>query len=426
MEGSRQSLLRLESVRQLILNVHTRFIEENPGRQTMSGSFNPIDDGEWSEQVYVKPTQKLFAAIAERDRDAAQNLIREEIDVNQRDHVGRTALHVAILSKAPEIACDLIKAGARITARLADGKSPLHLASQHDQVAVVRMLLEKSAQNVEESKVVDAMDEDEDEDEKAPKKAAERASSEDDWSSHDDDDIEMVDTEDENGDDEDDDKDNKDEEMVDAEDDDEDDCDDEDEDEEKSRRKPEDSPVPETPAGDIPDDEIDEPDIIEINSLDWDFGFSALSYAILFASLPVLEELLTAGADVKLATKPGSGDSLHPLTLTVLREDEDEACKIAERLILAGATSTTANESMDTIFHAIVRSGREKLVATILRCDQHAHSVIDFPLVEYRNIIFPISIAIKQQHYAVLAVMLAHDVKLVLDEADTTRAYEAA
>lgn len=387
----------------------------------MSGSFNPIDDGEWSEQVYVKPTQKLFAAIAVRDRDAAQNLIREEIDVNQRDHVGRTALHVAILSKTPEIACDLINAGARITARLADGRAPLHLASQYDEVTVVRRLLEKSAQNVEESKVADAMDEDEGEGEKAPKKAAERPSSEDDWSSHDDDDIEMVDTEDENGDDDEDDSNNKDEEMVNAEDENSDD----DEDEEKSRRKSEATPVPETPSGDIPDDENDEPDIIEVNGLDWDFGFSALSYAILFASLPVLEELLTAGADVKLVTKPQSGYPLHPLSLTILREDEDEACKIAERLILAGATSTTANEGMDTIFHAIVRSGREKLVATVLRCDPHARTVIDFPLVRYQNVIFPISTVITQQHYAVLAVMLAHEVKLVLDEADITRAYEA-
>jgi ankyrin repeat protein len=173
-------------------HVHARFIVENPGRQTMSGSFNPIDDGEWSEQVYVKPTQKLFAAIAARDRDAAHNLIQEKINVNQRDHVGRTALHVAILSKAPEIACDLISAGARITARLADGKAPLHLASQCDQVAVVHKLLEKSSQNVEESKVANTIDKVEDE--KALKKAAERPSSEDDWSSHDDDDIEMVDT----------------------------------------------------------------------------------------------------------------------------------------------------------------------------------------------------------------------------------------
>ena len=385
---------------------HTRFIEENPGRQTMSGSFNPIDDGEWSGQVYVKPTQKLFAAIAAWDRDAVKNLLQEEIDVNQRDHVGRTALHVAILCKAPEIACDLIDAGARITARLVDGKAPLHLASQYDQDIVVRKLLEKSAQNVEVSKAVDGMDEDEDE--KAPKdskKVAERPSSEDDWSSYDDDDIEMVDAEDEKSDDSNEDGEDK------------------DKDEGKA------APVPEPPSGDIPDnDDEDEPDIIEVDTLDWDFGFSALSYAVLFASLPVLEELLTGGADVKLATKSSNKFSkpLHPLSLTILREDEDEACKIAERLILAGATSTTANETMNTIFHSAVGSGRAKLVATILRCDQHAHSVIDFPLIQYQHIHFPISTAIKLQHYAVLAVMLAHGAKLVLDEVDISRARDAA
>ena len=371
----------------------------------MSGSFNPIDDGEWSGQVYVKPTQKIFAAIAARDRDAVQNLLQEEIDINQRDHVGRTTLHVAILSNAPEIACDLIDAGARITARLVDGKAPLHLASQYDQVLVVRKLLEKSAQNIEESNVGNAMDEDEDE--KAPedsKKAVERPSSEDDWSSHDEDDIEMLDAEDEKSDE-----------------------DDEAEDEDRPHRpKPEVTPVPETLSENIPDDEDNKPDIIDVNTLDWDHGFSALSYAILFASLPVLEELLTAGADVKLATKPppGTGDPIHPLSLTILREDEEEACKIAERLILAGASSTTANEQMDTIFHVAVHSGRAKLVATLLRCDPHAHSVLDFPRFLYQSATFPISTAIKQQHYAVLAVMLAHGVKLVLDEADITRAQE--
>ena len=58
--------------------------------------------------------------------------------------------------------------------------------------------------------------------------------------------------------------------------------------------------------------------------------------------------------------------------------------------------SATANVIMDTIFLAVVRSGREKLVATILCCDQHAHSVIDFPLVRYQipnvlylHIVFP-------------------------------------
>ena len=100
-----------------------RFIAEDPGRQTLSGSFNPIDTGEWSEQAYILPTARLFSAIAARDRPAVHALLaagaRE--DVNRRDHVGRTALHVAIFADAADVACDLVDAGARMSARLVGG-----------------------------------------------------------------------------------------------------------------------------------------------------------------------------------------------------------------------------------------------------------------------------------------------------------------
>jgi ankyrin repeat protein len=88
----------------------------------MTGSFNPIDEGEWSEQAYIHPTALLFQAIAKHDRATIQRLLKDEeagVNLHRRDHVGRTALHVAILVKAEEIAEDLIDAGARITARLA-------------------------------------------------------------------------------------------------------------------------------------------------------------------------------------------------------------------------------------------------------------------------------------------------------------------
>ena len=181
-----------------------RFIEENPGRQTISGSFNPIDVGEWSEQVYLKPTQQLFVAIAAHDRTTVQKLLKDGIDLNQRDHVGRTSLHVAILAKATDIACDLIEGGARITARLVDGRTPLHLASQYDQLPVVKKLFEKNALNVAEEEIKNPKKE---EDAKIPQPPpdSEKPSSEDDWSSHSDEDIEMVDAadvEDEGDDDE--------------------------------------------------------------------------------------------------------------------------------------------------------------------------------------------------------------------------------
>ncbi|KAG6855441.1 hypothetical protein H0H87_002809, partial [Tephrocybe sp. NHM501043] len=76
------------------------FIEEDPGRQIMSGSFNPIDDGEWSVQVYVGETEQFFAAIAAQDRQVIVDMIKDDFDVNRRGHVGhvgRTALHLAII-----------------------------------------------------------------------------------------------------------------------------------------------------------------------------------------------------------------------------------------------------------------------------------------------------------------------------------------
>ncbi|PPQ83597.1 hypothetical protein CVT25_006347, partial [Psilocybe cyanescens] len=110
-----------------------QFIEENPARQSITGSFKPIDISEWSEQVYINPVQELFTAIAAHDRATVQRLLSESLDVNQRDHVGRTYLHVAIFSKTTDIALDLIDAGSRITAPMADGRAPLHRAAQFDQ-----------------------------------------------------------------------------------------------------------------------------------------------------------------------------------------------------------------------------------------------------------------------------------------------------
>ncbi|TFK33687.1 hypothetical protein BDQ12DRAFT_766148 [Crucibulum laeve] len=390
------------------------FMEEDPGRQTMSGSFNPIDVGEWSEQVYIKPTQRFFAAIASHKRELVKQMIEEGIDVNHRDHVGRAPLHVAILSKAADIACDLIDAGARMTARLVDGKFSLHLAAEHDQVTVIRKLFERSAVNAEQAKV-EAEKEDEDE----KKEDVERPSSEDDWSSDDNDGKAQ---DDEDGDDEGDDDGGE--------------NNDEDEEEEDGsdnrggRKKKSDAPSsPESAdaTGDMPEDETDEPDILDVNLPDWDFGFAPICYAILFASLPVIEALIGAGADVKLTTKGNTYDStpVHPLTLTLIREDEDEACKVAARLVLAGASSATADEQMCTIFHAAVLAEKVKVVATLLRCDPNARVVLDFPILRWSDVVFPLASAISSRNYAMMAVILAHGGKVEFVEEDITRAQTA-
>lgn len=367
-------------------------MQENPGRQVITGSFKPIDVGEWSAQVYIGQTERIFAAIAAHNRTTVGTMIKEGVDVNRRDHVGRSPLHFAILCNAKDIAFDLVDAGGRMTARLVDGRSSLHLAIQHDQVTVVRKLLEKSAQNQES---VDKDFEEALDDNMEKRSDGERPSSEDDWSSEDDGVMEVDDEEQADG-------------------------GDEEEGEGKPSKDKEDAE--QAPDGDaIPDDNTDEPDIFDLYAADWDFGLTPLGYAVIFASIPILEDLIAAGVDVK---KPTQNKTLnaYPLTLTLLRPDEDEACKIAERLILAGATSSPADTQFRTIFYRIVVAKKVKLASTILRFDPNASAVVNFPSISWSDVTFPVVLAIHMRDYAMTATLLTYGAKLQLLEEDITRA----
>ncbi|KAK2459398.1 hypothetical protein APHAL10511_008585 [Amanita phalloides] len=388
------------------------FMQDNPGRQVITGSFNPIDVGEWSAQVYIGQMERFFAAIATHDRATVANMIKEGVDVNRRDHVGRSPLHFAILCHATEVACDLVDAGARMTARLVDGRTSLHLAVQHDEVVVVRKLLERSAQN--KDAVGAGTNEVEDSRESIEKGDRVRLSSEDDWSSEDDGSMDVDDHEgqadDEDGMDEDKENDNQDEESSDE---------DEDDDNEKQSKKKEDEPAQ---GGDeIPDDNTEEPDVFNLDAADWDLGLTPLGYAVIFASLPIIEDLMASGANVKESTQ-NNKLNMHPLTLTLLRPDEDEACKVAEKLILAGATSSPADAKLRTIFYIVVASKKVKLASTIMKCDPNLNAVLDFPSVSWYNVVFPIVLAINERQYAMVAALLTYGAKLDLVEEDITKA----
>ena len=383
------------------------FIKEDPGRQSISGSFNPIDVGEWSAQVYIGETEHFFAAVAAHDRERVSKMLADDsIDINRRDYVGRTALHVAILSKATDIACDLIDAGARISARLVDGRNALHIAAQLDQPVVVRKLIERSAINEKQSKDSTPKDKDIEGD----KGIVERPSSEDDWSSEDGGVI-ALDTEDDDGDDGDD--------------------DDEDEGEGGPPKRPVATTTPAGPAQTevevFPEDQTDTPDLLDVNLLAWDFGFTPLAYAAVFASQEMVEVLLAAGADPQLLHTTRDS-AFHLLTLLILREDEDKASNILERLILAGASSSTADDQMRSIFHRAVMANKLKLVSSILRCDPNAKAVLEFPaFIQYGGgAILPIVSAIAAGSYAMLALLLAHGAKLVFAEEDVEKALSTA
>ncbi|KAI0926821.1 hypothetical protein AcV5_007509 [Taiwanofungus camphoratus] len=89
-------------------------------------------------------TEKLLNAIVANDKAAVSRIIQEGIDPDRRDYVGRTPLQIAIMTKAADIACILIEAGARMTARFVDRQTALHLAAQLDLPTVVRKLLNEA------------------------------------------------------------------------------------------------------------------------------------------------------------------------------------------------------------------------------------------------------------------------------------------
>lgn len=363
-----------------------QFIVEDPGRQSISGSFNPIDDGEWSEQAYIGESEKFFNAIAAHDRATVAAAIKDGIDVNRRDAVGRTPLQVAILSKATDIACDLVDADARMTARLVDGRTALHLAAQLDLTDVIRKLLDRSALNAEEARKK--------EEEKAAAKEKEKKKKDED------DDEDMADDDDD------------DEEMRDSS---EDDWSSEDGDAKKGKKKDEAAPED---SGMIPEEDDEEPDVFHIDVTDWDYALSALNYAVASGSVAVVEQLLAAGANARLVTQPKHSWDVrycHPLILTAVAEDEDKACTTVERLVAAGAVTSEADENLYTLLHRAVLARRPRLLEAFLRADPNAKAVLNIPWMDdWQLAVFPIVSAVNSGSYSTLAVLLAYGAKVVI------------
>ena len=368
----------------LFLTPLRRFIVEDPGRQSISGSFNPIDDGEWSEQAYIGETEKFFNAVAAHDRATVAAAIKDDIDVNRRDQVGRTPLQVAILSRATEVACALVDADARMTARLVDGRTALHLAAQLDLTEVVRKLLERSAVNEEEAK------------KKEEEKAAAKDRDEDD---------EMADDAEKDED--------EDDEMCDSSEDDW-----ASDDGEGKKKKKEEEEADKEDDGLIPEENEDDPDVFQIDVTDWDYQLTALEYAVASGSISVVEQLLAAGADPKAVTQPKHSWQVrycHPLILTAVAEDDEKACLAAEKLIAAGAVTSEADDNLYTLFHRAIWAQRAPLLNAFLKADANAKTVLNIPWMDdWSTAVFPISSAVHSGSYSTLAVMLAYGAKVVI------------
>ncbi|KAF8999457.1 hypothetical protein BDQ17DRAFT_1328336 [Cyathus striatus] len=115
----------------------------------------------------------------------------------------------------------------------------------------------------------------------------------------------------------------------------------------------------------------------------------------------------------------------------VLQKEEDLhyirelTCKIVERLILAGASSSTANNSLKTIFHRAVILGRLSIVKRLLTCDPGVGGALNCPMFDGGNVKFPLVSAIEKRDYAMIATLLAAGAKIEFSEEDLTNAMQA-
>ena len=373
-------------------------MSDDPGRQLLTGSFHPIDAGEWSVQAYLGATEKLFKAIADNDRESVGDVLRSEgLDLRMRDHVGRTCLHLALLAKRIDIAIDLIDSGARITSRLVDGRTALHLAAQHGLDDVVKKLLERSQSNEKaegEKKAAEGKAKAINGSEMESDNETAKASSDDDWDS--DGDIEG-----------------------------------------KPQKKTtfkvakQGSPTvndPPADGADLPEDNEELPDILDIHDVDWDLNWSPLVHAIVGGHYEVVDILLRAGADARTPWKTNESyiqRTIYPLSMAIYNEDEKSACRIVERLLEAGASSTASDQSSISVFHYAVNANALGVVRTMLRVDPNAITALNFLARTGPNqAILPLITAITSANHPMIALLLAYGSITTITEKDFDTAWD--
>lgn len=282
-------------------------------------------------------------------------------------------------------------------ARLVDGRTALHLAAQRGLPHVIGKLLERSKLNKEKAEEEEA-------------KEGEKASDEDDpmdgTSKDKEEDAKSEDIGDDDDEDEEEEGDDDDFEVID-------------------REEANDGVA--TDAN-IPEDDEDEPDILDVNIPDWDLGFTPLGYAIVNGHPDVVDQLLVAESDPLQPVRNNSHriPIAHPLALTILTEDEDAACEIVERLIQAGATSSTADRSLMSVFLRVVAAKKPKLLPTLFRADPKAKKLVNFPTLQGGAAIFPTTVAVANRDFVTLAVLLAHGAKVIFKDEDLNAARSAS
>ncbi|KAM0330029.1 hypothetical protein ACHAQA_004199 [Verticillium albo-atrum] len=320
------------------------FLIDDPGRQQI-GSFNPLTQDDWTDMAYVGNTARLCQSIVDGNVDEVLDWLSQEgADPNQRDYTGRAPLHLAVVSSTPDVARALVDHGARLTARLADGNTALHLAAERGNVEMVRILMDRSITNeAEEEEKQDLRRKARQEassgkTSEPSKEAEEETDSEEDTDS----DGELIDGEGTEidartmatG------------SFVDV--------------QKADKEKTEDADL---------DESKDEPDFYKSDVLAWDIPCSPLHLAISQGHEEVVTTLCNYGSDALLPVK-FLDDEKQPvaalLTLALaLRLPEEKAKSMAKLLLKLGATSAQADLESCTAFHRYVAEGSHDLIDTL-------------------------------------------------------------
>jgi len=137
-----------------------KFLKDDPGRQEI-GSFYPLGPEDYTEMAYIGNTERFCQAIVKNDLGFVRSWCATgegKANINRRDFCGRTPLHLAVLNEGilVEIVQTLIDTGARLIARIQDGRTALHIAAGKGRVDIITALLKKSEENEHERDFRDA------------------------------------------------------------------------------------------------------------------------------------------------------------------------------------------------------------------------------------------------------------------------------
>lgn len=289
--------------------------------------------------AYVGSTESLCHAIVNLDLKGVNDwLSQKDADPNTRDYTGRMPLHLASSISTPAIVQTLVDHGARITPRLVDGRTALHLAAERGSLEIVRILMAKSKENEIAAGQTPQLKQKQDD-------LAQDESGQTD--------PKQVESEDD---------------MVDI------------SDNESSSSG---SFVKVNKDGDIEDsdnDDQDGPDIYDVNAPAWDTSASPLHLAIVNGHVDVVEELVASfGADVLLpikllehgyhGTKPRG--AILSLVLALALPSE-RARPMVEKLLQLEATPTQADLGHRTPVHYVAASRHAELLDVFTRLSPSA------------------------------------------------------